>query len=75
VESDIRKILADSKAPSFTKGLLIQIIPLLPSLDTLVTQFTVAINPFDVDVNILWGLIDLNIKASGSSTSLRNYPY
>jgi hypothetical protein len=65
VERDIRKILADSKATPITKRLLIQIIPLPRSLDTLVTQFTAAINPFDADVNILWGLIDLNIKVRG----------
>lgn len=67
VESNIRKILADSKTSIFTKRLLIKIIPFPRSLDTLLTQFTAAINPFDADVNILWGLIDLNIKLSYSS--------
>lgn len=67
VEGEIRKILADPQALPFTKRLLIQIIPLPQSLDALLTRFTGTINPLDADFNILWGLVDLNIKLSYGS--------
>jgi hypothetical protein len=74
VESDIRKVLAHPPALPFTKRLLIQIIPLPRTIDTLITQFTAAINPFNADVNIIWGLVDLNIKARGHGIFPGYYP-
>jgi hypothetical protein len=63
VQSDIRKIIADPNALPVIKRLLTQIVPYPRSLATLVAQFAGAIHPFRADVNILWGLVELNIKA------------
>jgi hypothetical protein len=59
----MRKISADPQTPLATKALLTQIIPVPRSLATLVTQFAGTVHPFDAEVNIVWGLMDLNIKA------------
>jgi hypothetical protein len=46
-----------------TTRLLTQIVPLPRTLATLVIQFEGAVHPAVPDVNIIWGLTDLNIKA------------
>lgn len=58
----IRQIIADPPTPHVTKRLLTQIIPLPRSLYTLVGQFAGAIHPTVPDVEIIWGLVELNIK-------------
>jgi hypothetical protein len=63
VLSDIRKIIADPQTLPVAKRLLTHIVPLPRSLATLVTQFAGALHPFEADVNVIWGLVDLNIKA------------
>jgi len=77
VENDLRerianpqalsRAIADPQALSRTQLLLTQIIPLPRTLATLMAEFTRAIQPFEPDVNILWGLVGLNIKLACSS--------
>jgi hypothetical protein len=61
-QSYIRQIIADPPTPHVIKRLLTQITPLPRSLYTLVGQFEGAIHPSVPDVNIIWGLTELNIK-------------
>lgn len=61
-QSYIRQIIADPPTPHPIKRLLAHIDPLPRSLYTLVGQFEGAIHPSVPDVNIIWGLTELNIK-------------
>lgn len=66
VQRNLRNHIGDPKTLPATGRLLATILPFPRSLATLVGKFTGAINPYEADVNVLWGLIDLNIKVKGS---------
>jgi hypothetical protein len=62
-----REIKAKASDPSFSSGMrrtLIGIQPLPRSLSNLTGSFTSVLEPQTIDVNILWGLLYLNIKVS-----------
>jgi hypothetical protein len=64
VQSGIRKLITETeRLPTITR-LLTQIIPLPRTLATLVGQFEGAVHPSVPEVNIIWGMTDLIIKAS-----------
>lgn len=70
VQSGIRKLITEneklpktSRNPTTTR-LLTQIIPLPRTLANLVVRFEGAVHPSVPDVNIIWGMTDLIIKAS-----------
>lgn len=69
VQSRIRKLITENERlpttarnPTTTR-LLTQIIPLPRTLGTLVLQFEGAVYPSVPDLNIIWGMTDLVIKA------------
>lgn len=70
VQNDLRKHMNDPSTPPQARRLLSAIMPFPRALQTLVGQFTGSINPYDVDVNILWGLVDLNLKARIQAESM-----
>jgi len=64
VQSGIRRLITENERLPATNRLLTQIIPLPRTLATLVGQFEGAVHPAVPDVNIIWGMTDLIIRAS-----------
>jgi hypothetical protein len=64
VQSGIRELITGNERFPTTTRLLTQIIPLPRTLANLVVRFEGAVHPSVPDVNIIWGMTDLIIKAS-----------
>ena len=64
VQSGIRKLITENERLPATTRLLTQIIPLPRTLSILVGQFEGAVHPCVPEVNIIWGMTELIIKAS-----------
>lgn len=59
---DIRKKLTDLKAPTSIRKAAGQLQPLPRTMDALIQSFLDAADPMEVEFNVLWGLIYLNIQ-------------
>jgi len=66
VQTGIRKLITENERFPTTTRLLTNLIPLPRSLANLVVRFEGAVHPSVPDVNIIWGMTDLIIKASQS---------
>ena len=71
VTEDIQEKAADQKHDSTTRRILMGLQPLPRTLYNLCETFTLALDPHEIELNIIWGLLFLIIKVDSHTNALR----